>query len=149
MKTRASIKSNAFVSKFQTRLGLNKSGIKCFVSAIRKNVFPGAIKNQLEEKQKSSLIHEESVVLYSRGQRRIKKLESSIKCGFDSIVSTYTNFFGSGRKPNRPRHNNILKGSSVLNVENEILSAWLKKFQEVNMNLCNILFPTPLGIRRV
>jgi len=98
MKTKASIKSNAFVSKFQTRLGLNKSGVKCFVSAIRKNVFPGAIKNQLEEKQKSSLIHEEPVVLYSRGQRRIKKLESSIKCGFDSIVSTYTNFFRVGQK---------------------------------------------------
>jgi len=91
MKTRASIKSNAFISNFQTRLGLNKSGIKCFVSSIRKNVFHEVIKNHLEEKRESSLKDPE--VRYSKGQRRIKKLESSIKCGFDSVVSAYTNFF--------------------------------------------------------
>jgi SRSO17 transposase len=108
MKTRACIKSNTFVSKFQTRLGLNKSGIKCFVSFIRKNVFPGIIKNQLE--QKSSSLHEEPVVCYSKGQRRIKKLESSIKCGFESIVSTYTNFFRVGQKSQQDKAQQYLEG---------------------------------------
>jgi hypothetical protein len=147
MKTRASIKSSAFISKFQTRMDLNKSGIKCFVSAIRKNVFPGARNDHLEERQKSSLA--DPAVRCSRGQRRIKKLESSIKCGFESISSTYNNFLGPVRKPNRTKHNNISKGFSVLNVGNEILNVWLKKFQDVNMNLCNILLPTHLGIQRV
>ncbi len=88
MKTRASIKSNAFISKFQTRFGLNKSGIKCFVSAIRKNVFHGETENQLEEKQKNSFARKMPVVRCSKGQWRIKQLEASIKHGFDSVVSS-------------------------------------------------------------
>jgi len=110
MKTKASIKSNAFVSKSQTRLGLNKSGIKCFVSSIRKNVFTGAIKNQLEEKPESSLLHKEPVVPYSKGQRRIKKLESSIKCGFEPIVSTYNTFFRTGQKTQQDKAQQYLEG---------------------------------------
>jgi len=108
MKTKASIKSNAFISKFQTRLGLNKSGIKCFVSAIRKNVFSGAIKNQLEERQESSL--KDPVVRYSKDQRRIKRLESSIKCGFDLVISTYTNFFRAGQKTQQDKAQQYLEG---------------------------------------
>jgi SRSO17 transposase len=110
MKTKASIKSKAFISKFQTRLDLNKSGIKCFVSAIRKNVFPGAIKNQIEEKQKNSLLHEDPVVRCSKGQWRIKKLEFSIKCGFESIVSTYNNFFRAGQKTQQDKAQQYLEG---------------------------------------
>ena len=108
MKTRASIKSNAFISKFQTRLGLNKPGIKSIFSAIRKKVFSGAIKNQLEEKQKGSL--QDPVAPYSRGQRRIKKLESSIKCGFESIVFTYNNFFRVGQKTQQDKAQQYLEG---------------------------------------
>lgn len=108
MKTKASIKSNAFISKFQTRLALNKSGIKCFVSAIRKNVLPGAIKNQLEGKQESSLKDPE--VRYSKGQRRIKKLESSIKFGFGSIVSIYNTFFRTGQKTQQDKAQQYLEG---------------------------------------
>jgi SRSO17 transposase len=110
MKTRTSIKSNGFISKFQTRLGLNKSGIKCFVSSIRKNVFSGIIKNQLEEKEKSSLPHKEPMVLYSKDQRRIKKLELSIKYGFDSIVSVYANFFRVGQKTQKDKAQQYLEG---------------------------------------
>jgi SRSO17 transposase len=110
MKTRASIKSNAFISNFQTRLVLSKSGIKCFVSSIRKNVFPGIKKNQLEEKQKSSLPHKEPMVRYSKGQRRIKKLESSIKCGFKSIVSKYKSFFRTGQKTQQDKAQQYLEG---------------------------------------
>jgi SRSO17 transposase len=109
MKTRASIKSNSFISNFQTRLGLSKSGIKCFVSSIRKNVFSGALKNQLEEKQTSSLLHEEQVC-YSKGQQRIKKLESSIKCGFNSVVSAYNSFFRVGQKTQQDKAQQYLEG---------------------------------------
>jgi SRSO17 transposase len=108
MKTRTSIKSNAFISKFQTRLALNKSGIKCFVSAIRKNVFPGAIKNQLEEEKESSLKDPE--VRCSKGKQRIKKLESSIKHGFESIVSTYYDFFRVGQKTQEDKAQKYLEG---------------------------------------
>ena len=109
MKTRASIKSNSFSSNFQTRLGLNKSGIKCFVSSIRKNVFAGIIKNQLEEKQKSSLPHEKQV-RYSNGQLKIKKLESSIKCGFNLVVSAYKNYFRVGQKTQQDKAQQYLEG---------------------------------------
>ena len=50
------------------------------------------------------------MVPYSRGQRRIKKLESSIKCGFDSIVSTYTNFFRVGQKTQQDKAQQYLEG---------------------------------------
>lgn len=108
MKTRASIKSTAFISEFQTRLGLNKSGIKCFVSSIRKNVFPGAIKNRLEERQKSSLT--DPLVRGSKGPPRIKKLESSIKSGFKLIVSTYKTFFRTGQKTQMDKAQQYLEG---------------------------------------
>jgi SRSO17 transposase len=108
MKTRASIKSNAFISKFQTRLGLNKPGVKCFVSAIRKNVFSGSIKNQFEEKQESSF--NGPAVRYSRVQSRIKKLESSIKYGFESVVFAYTKFFRVGQKTQQDKAQQYLEG---------------------------------------
>ncbi len=110
MKTKASIKSNAFISNFQTHLGLNKSRIKCFISSIRTNIFSGRIKNQLEEKQKSSLLHKEPVVRYSKGQRRIQNLESSIKCGFKSIISTYKPFFRAGQKTQQDKAQQYIEG---------------------------------------
>gem|GEM_PF-2363653 len=48
MKTRTSIKSTEIVSSFQSRLGLNKSGIKSFVSAIRNNSLQRIKDKQLE-----------------------------------------------------------------------------------------------------
>ena len=108
MKTRTSIKSNAFISKFQTRLGLNKSGIKVFVSAFRKNVFSEAINSQLEQRQESSL--KGSGICLSRGQMSIKKLESSIKCGFDSVASKYNNFFRAGQKTQQNKAQQYLEG---------------------------------------
>jgi len=96
MKIRASIKSNAFVSTFQTRLGINKSGVKCFISAIRNNSLPGTKRKQFEQKQ--SIRHEEPLVVDSKERLRNQKLESSIKCGFETIVSTYNSFFRTGQK---------------------------------------------------
>jgi len=107
MKTRASIKSNAFISNFQTRLDLSKSEIKCFISAIRKNVFSGAKTNQLEEKPESCFT---GPVVRSKGQRRIIKLECSIKCGFKSIVSTYRIFFNTGQKTQQDKAQQYLEG---------------------------------------
>jgi hypothetical protein len=110
MKTKASIKSNAFVSKFQPRLGRNISWVRFFVSVKGKSIFPGARKNPIDEKQKSSLLHQEPIVLCAKGQRRIEKLESSITCGFNSIVSSYANFFRVGLKTQQNKAQQYLKG---------------------------------------
>ena len=110
MKTKASIKSNAFISKFRPRLGRNISWVRFFVSATKKNIIPVAGKNQIDEKHKSSLLHEEPVVLRAKGQRRIEKLESSITGGFDSIVSTYSKFFGVGQKTQQNKAQQYLEG---------------------------------------
>jgi len=96
MKTRASIKSNSFVSTFQTRLGLNKPGVKCFISAIRNNSLPGTGCKQLKEKNR--IRHEKPLVVDSQKRLRTQKLGSSIKCGFETIVSTYNLFFRAGQK---------------------------------------------------
>jgi len=96
MKTRTSIKSNAFVSTFQTRLGLNKLGVKCFISAIRNNSLPGTESKQHEHNH--HIQHEEPLVLDSKERLRNQKLGSSIKCGFKTIVSTYNPFFRTGQK---------------------------------------------------
>jgi hypothetical protein len=55
------------------------------MGAYKEECFHGAITNHLEEKQKSSLAN--PIIRCSRGQRRIKKLESSIKYGFESAVN--------------------------------------------------------------
>ena len=108
MKTRTSIKSNAFVSKFQTRLALNKSGVKCFVSAIWNDSLSGTKRKQLE--QKHSKRHEEPLVFDSQERLKNQKLESSIKCGFETIVSTYNPFFRAGQKTQQDKAQQYLEG---------------------------------------
>jgi len=108
MKTRASIKSNSFVSTFQTRLGLNKPGVKCFISAIRNNSLPGTGCKQLKEKNR--IRHEKPLVVDSQKRLRTQKLGSSIKCGFETIVSTYNLFFRAGQKTQQDKAQQYLEG---------------------------------------
>ncbi len=107
MKTRTSIKSKPFVSKLQIRLGLNKSGVKCFVSAIRNNSLFGIEHKQLEQKHR--IRHKEPLV-GSKERLRNRPLESSIKCGFETIVSTYNPFFRTGQKTQQDKAQQYLEG---------------------------------------
>jgi len=107
MKTRTSIKSKPFVSKFQTRLGLNKPGVKSFVSAIRKNSLSGTECKQLEQKHR--IRHKEPLV-GSKYRLSSRPLESLIKCGFETIVSTYHLFFRTGQKTQQDKAQQYLEG---------------------------------------
>ena len=108
MKTRTSFKSNAFVSTFQTRLGLNKSGVKYFVSAIRNNSLRKIEHQQLE--QKPNIRHEGTLVFDSKERSNVQKLGSSIKCGFETIVSKYNPFFRVKQKTQQNKAQQYLEG---------------------------------------
>ena len=86
---------------------MNKSGIKCFVSAIRNNSLPCTDHNQLE--QKHSEQHDEPLVFDSKEQLSNQKLKSSIRCGFETIVCTYKSFFRTGQKTQQDKAQQYLK----------------------------------------
>jgi len=94
MKTRTSIKNTEFVSAFHTSLGLNKSGVKSFVSAIRNNSLKRIKDKQLEQKDSKR----PEALLGSNKQGRDQKLACSLIFGFEKIVSTYNSFFRTGQK---------------------------------------------------
>ena len=110
MKTKASIKSNAFVSKFQSRLGRNTSWVRFFVSAKGKNIFPGTRKIPIDENQKNRILHPEQVVPFEKGQQRMEKVESAFTGGFNSIVSAYSKYLRVGQKTQQNNAQHYLDG---------------------------------------
>jgi len=106
MKSRTSIKSTKFISSFQSRLGLNKSGVKSFVSTIRKNNLPSAKDEQLEQKDSKW----PEAPLDSNKQVGNKKLACSLICDFEKAVSTYNSFFRVGQKSQQNNAQQYLQG---------------------------------------
>ena len=106
MKTRTSIKSTEFFSSFQTRLGLNKSGVKSFISAIRKNSLPGTTDQQF----KHNASKRTEGLLGSTMLGRNQKLECSLSCGFEKAVSSYNSFFRAGQKTQQDNAQQYLQG---------------------------------------
>ena len=106
MKTRTSIKSTEFVSSFHTRLGLNKSGVKSFVSAIRNNRLLRTKDKQLERK----VSKRPEALLGSDKQVGNHKLVCSLIGGFETIVGTYHSFFRAGQKTQQDNAQQYLQG---------------------------------------
>ena len=106
MKTRTSIKSTEFVSSFHTRLGLNKSGVKSFVSAIRNKSLQRIKDKQLEQKDSQ----QSEVLLGSNNQVGKQKLACSLSCGFAEVVRIYNSFFRTGQKTQQNNAHQYLQG---------------------------------------
>lgn len=106
MKIRTSIKSTKFVSSFQARLGLNKSGVKSFVSAIRNNRLQRIPDKQLEQTDSQR----SEVLLGSNNQIGNQKLACSLSCGFAKVVRTYNSFFRAGQKTQQDNAHQYLQG---------------------------------------
>jgi len=106
MKTRTSIKSKEFISSFQTRLGLNKFGVKSFISAIRNGNLLRTKEKQLEQKdsQRSYLPSG------SKQPGRKSKLACSLSLGFEKIVGTYNSFFRAGQRTQQDNAQQYLQG---------------------------------------
>jgi SRSO17 transposase len=106
MKTRTSIKSTEFISSFQARLGLNKSGIKNLISAIRNDNLLRTRKNQPEHKDSQR----SDSPLESKQPGRNSKLVNSLSVGFEKIVSTYNSFFRTGQRTQQDNAHQYLQG---------------------------------------
>ena len=106
MKTRTPIKSTEFICSFQARLGLNKSGIKSFVSAIRNNSLLRTKDKQLEHNASKCT----KGLWDSSMQGRNQKLACSLSCGFDKTVSTYNSFFRTGQRTQQDNARQYLQG---------------------------------------
>jgi SRSO17 transposase len=106
MKTRTSIKSTEFISSFHTRLGLNKSGVKKIVSAIRNNSLLRIKVKQFEQKESSRT----NAPLRSNKQNGNSKLVCSLNRGFEKIFSTYNSFFRTGQKTQQVNAQQYLRG---------------------------------------
>jgi len=106
MKTRTYIKSTEFVSSFHARLGLNKSGVKEFVSGLRNNSVPRTKDKQLEQNESN---HTE-LLLGSNKKDRDQKLVCSLSRGFEKTVSTYTSFFRAGQRTQQDNAQQYLQG---------------------------------------
>jgi SRSO17 transposase len=106
MKTRTSIKNTEFISSFQARLGLNKSGVKSFISAIRNNS-----EQRIKEKQLDKNENERTEsFLGSNKKDRNQKLVCSLSRGFEKIVCAYTLFFRTGQKTQLDNAQQYLQG---------------------------------------
>ena len=106
MRTRTSIKSTEFFSSFQARLGLNKSGVKRFVSAIRNG-------NLIKTKEKPSEHKDRTrsnVPSGSKHHGRNSKFACSLCSGFEKIISTYNSFFRAGQKTQQNNAHQYLQG---------------------------------------
>ncbi len=106
MKTRTSIKSTEFISSFHTRLGLNKSGVKNFVSIIRNNRLQRTKDIQLEQQE----IKQRELRLRSNKQNGNSTLACSLSSGFEKIVNTYTSFFRVGQRTQQNNAQQYLRG---------------------------------------
>ena len=106
MKTRTSIKSTEFISSFQTRLGLNKFGVKSFVSAIRNGNLLRTKEKQLEHKDSKR----SDPASGSKQPGRSSKLACSLSLGFEKIVSTYNTFFRAGQRTQQDNAQQYLQG---------------------------------------
>lgn len=106
MRTRTSIKSTEFFSSFQTRLGLNKSGIKSFVSAIRNGNLLRTKEKQPEHKD----LNRSDPPSGSKQLGRNSKLACSLSLGFEKIVSTYKSFFRVGQRTQQDSAQQYLQG---------------------------------------
>ena len=106
MKTRTSIKSIEFISSFQTRLGLNKSGVKKIVSTIQGTRLQRTKDKQLEHKDNER----PEAHLGSNKQDGNQKLACSLNYGFETVVGAYHSFFRVGQKEQQDNAHQYLQG---------------------------------------